>query len=1084
MNGDEHDHAAGHAAASAGLGRRSVALVVAPHPDPLPASGDRGPEGGPEKRRPGEGGPGEGGRRYWRSLEERAGSPDLDAERGPEFPVGADTLEGVSRRDFVQLLGASVTLSGAAACHRPNQKIVPYVRRPPEVTPGNPLHFATAYGLEGFAFGLVVDSHAGRPTKVEGNPDHPDSLGATTAFEQALTLGLYDDNRAKQLSRRGQPLTWRALLAHLAGRAEELAKDGGAKLRFLVEPSTSPLLADLRGRILQRFPKAKFVSFSSVAPDGAAEGARLAFGRPLEARHNLSKANAILSLDADFLADGPEQVRLQREFAARRVPGEGDKAMNRLYVVEPCLTPTGTMADHRMRVRGSEVVALAQAVLAELAKMPGMEALAPLAALARAQPQVRVDARFAAAVAKDLHASRGLCLVIAGRRQPASVHALACAMNAALGNIGATVSFRAPLRHDPLCGVEPLRGLVGDIAAGLVDTLVITARNPVYGAPVDFKLEKLLPRIHETIYLGLHEDETAAAVTTFVPGAHRLESWGDLRATDGTVSLVQPLTNPLWSGTTAADLLAAFVGEGDRGAHQLLRTYWQGRAVSSGWTTADGFEGAWEGWLSKGVIDNTAVPPETGVSVDFAPLAGTVGPLLGKGPSQGASQGPLDPPRSGAGEPSSPAPTRLAAGPRGGDLEVAFAVDRKVFDGRFANNAWLQELPDPITKITWDNAVLVSQTTARNLGIKTADLVRVQIGDRAVSGPVYVQPGHADDAVTIALGYGRQGGEALARGVGFRAGLLRASDAPWYAAGATITKTGRGYRFGITQDHWSTEDREPVLAATLAELSDKRSIVNEKLEMRRRPMPAIQKPVDYSQQAYKWGMTIDLSKCSGCSACVVACASENNIPVVGRDNVRIGREMFWIRVDRYYSGFVEDPETVTQPQMCVHCETAPCEYVCPVNATVHSDEGLNEMVYNRCIGTRYCSNNCPYKARRFNFLDYHGETPAPRKMAANPDVTVRSRGVMEKCTYCVQRIERARIDARLDGREIRDGELKTACQEVCPAGAIVFGSLNDEVAQVTRLQQDARAYNLLHDLGTRPRTVYLARVRNPNPELG
>jgi MoCo/4Fe-4S cofactor protein with predicted Tat translocation signal len=991
----------------------------------------------------------------WRSLEEREGSPALIKAARREFPPGASELDGVPRRDFIHLMGASLAATGVA-CMRPGQKIVPYVRRPPEVTPGNALHFATACTLDGFASGLLVDSHSGRPTKIEGNPDHPDSIGATRVLDQALLLGLYDPERARQLRHRGRPLAWRSFLGAIATRSEELARDGGAKLRFLVEPSSSPLLGDLRARILERFPKARFIAYSPVASEGQAEGARLAFGKPVEAQHDLSRADVILSLDADFLADGPEQIRLHRQFSARRVPGA---EMNRLYVVEPCLTVSGTMADHRLRVRGSEVVALAQAVVSELARLPGMAALAALATLPRDQPQVRVDTRWAGAVARDLHRARGRSLVLVGRRQPAAVHALANAVNAALGNLGNTVVFREPVRHDALAGAAALQSLASEIAAGAVDTLVITANNPVYSAPADFKFDRLLGRVRETIYLALYEDETAPHVSSFVPAAHSLESWGDTRAVDGTVSLIQPLIAPLWSGTTEADLLAAFVGEGDRGTHLLLQQYWQRRAVTEGWSTPIGFEGVWETWLSKGVVERTAAPADAQIAVEGDTLARALGPLLGRGPS-------------------------------GGGLEIAFAVDPKVYDGRFANSTWLQELPHPITKITWDNAVLVSQTTAQGVGIKTGDLVRIELGDRTVTGPVYVQPGHADDAITLSLGYGRKGAETVAQ-VGFAAGVLRTSDAPWFVRGAALNRIGGGYRFGITQDHWSMDAHDPkgqrrpdpAMVTTVAEVEKKDARIHRELEERRGMVEAIQKPVDYSHQPYKWAMAIDLSKCSGCNACVIACQSENNIPVVGRDNVRIGREMHWIRLDRYYEGPVEDPETVTQPVMCVHCETAPCEYVCPVNATVHSDEGLNEMVYNRCIGTRYCSNNCPYKARRFNFLDYHADVAPVQKMQANPNVTVRSRGVMEKCSYCVQRIERKRIDARIAGRAIADGEIQTACQQGCPAGAIVFGSLNDASSQVSRQHQDERRYDLLHELGTRPRTAYLARVRNPNPEL-
>jgi Fe-S-cluster-containing dehydrogenase component/anaerobic selenocysteine-containing dehydrogenase len=1036
--------------------------------------------------------------RYWRSLAEREGLPEAGDEtalqaagshhhgdghdhdhdhdeehhhRGsgtPEFPPGADVLEGVSRRDFVSLLGATLAVGGTA-CYRPKQKIVPYVRRPPEVTPGNPQHFATTYALEGYGLGLLVESHAGRPTKVEGNPDHPDSMGATSMFEQALTMGLYDDDRAKSLRHGGSGIAWRALLAVLAQHGERLGADGGAKLRFLVEPSGSPLLADLRARVLQRFPRARFVAHSSVAADGVVDGTNLAFGRPLEPRHNLAAARVIVALDSDFMSEGPEQVRLSRQFSGGREPGPN---MNRLYVAEPCPTPTGTMADHRLRVRGSDILALVQALVARLGPGAGGEAMARLAALPAAQTSV--DARWVDAVAKELLANRGRSVVLAGRRQPAAVHALVDAINVALGNVGTTVSYWAAWSPDPRSGIEPMRTLVEEIAAGQIDTLVITAENPVYGAPVDFKLDRLLPRVPHVIYMGTHEDETAAVAETFIPKAHVLEAWGDAEALDGTVSLVQPLIYPLWNGRTEADLLAAFLGEGDRGAHALLKALWLRRAVAEGRATAESFEAAWENWLAVGVIEKTGGQPESPSPVAAEELAARLEPAI-------------------------------QALPRGTELEVGFAVDSKVFDGRFANNPWLQELPHPITKMTWDNAVLLSPATARGLKIEDGDVVEVSLGDRKVNGPALIQPGHADNAVTLSLGYGRTFGR-VATGVGFNAGLLRTSKAPWFELGGTLRRTGGRHRFGITQVHWKMEQRDPVLEANLADFVKKDSRISHELQTERGPLPTIHKPVDYSGQQYKWAMSIDLNKCTGCSVCVIACVAENNIPVVGRDNVRIGREMQWIRVDRYYkdgsdghhgedhgagqaaaaagAGTPDDPQFLTQPVMCVHCETAPCEYVCPVNATTHSDEGLNEMVYNRCVGTRYCSNNCPYKVRRFNFLDYYPSTTSVEKMAANPDVTVRSRGIMEKCTYCVQRIERTRIDARIEGRTIRDGEILVACQQACPSGCIEFGSLNDPNSKVSKKHEDSRRYDLLHELGTRPRTAYLARVRNPNPELG
>jgi molybdopterin-containing oxidoreductase family iron-sulfur binding subunit len=1029
-------------------------------------------------------------RRPWRSLAERA-RVGVAPGAANEFAPGADQLDGVSRRGFMQLLGVSTAVATVgAACRKPNEKIVPFVRRPEEVTPGNPLHFATAASLDGYASGLLVTSHEGRPTKIEGNPAHPQTIGATTPFDQALILGLYDDDRAKTLRRGNDPIAWPAFIAETAAYTARSAANGGAGIRFLTGPTSSPLLGDLRRRILERFPKAKFVSYSPVAADGAVEGTKLAFGKPLAPRHRLGGAALILSLDADFLGDGPEQTRLSREFAVRREPSA---RMVRLYSVGPDMTITGAMADHRLRLAGSDVGGFAAALCAMLAGR-GLAALAPLSGLAHGQGQGKWDPKWLIAVAADLERNRGQSLVIAGRRQPAAVHALAAALNAALGNVGVTVDYAAPLTSDATAGAAPLAALAEEIAAGTVETLVITAQNPAYTAPVDLKLAKLLERIPNTIYHALYEDETAAACKTIIPAAHVLESWGDARATDGTVSIVQPLIAPLWGGIPEADVLAAFVGDGQVGAHELVRRYWRSQASTPAAPAAAGtpggppaapagaekgagsaapaaaappttaaalaaeaaFEGTWERWLADGIIPSTGTSVESGLSVDGNVLAQAVAPAL----------------------------SRNKAG-----IEIAFAVDPKVYDGRFANNAWLQELAHPITKLAWDNAVMLSENTAKALGLEDWDVVELTYRERAVEGAIMIVPGHADDAVTLPLGYGRSAGsENVARDVGFNANALRTSDAPWFDRGVTLTKTGRQVKFAVTQDTWTMapDGREtipPAVEAPIAEFLQPNSKLHQELEERRGPLPTIHQPVDYSTQTYKWGMAIDLNKCTGCNACVVACQSENNISVVGKENVAKGRAMQWIRIDRYFTGPVEDPEIIMQPVACVQCETAPCEYVCPVNATVHSDEGLNEMVYNRCIGTRYCSNNCPYKVRRFNFLDYVSDTTAARELGMNPDVTVRSRGVMEKCTYCVQRIERARIRTRIEGRTIADGEIETACQQGCPTRAITFGSLNDPNSKVTQLQAEPRRYDLLHEIGTRPRTVYLARARNPNPDL-
>jgi molybdopterin-containing oxidoreductase family iron-sulfur binding subunit len=1010
--------------------------------------------------------------KYWRSLDELNRAKAIALGAVNEFAPGADTLEegSVSRRGFMQMMGVSTAIATlGAACRKPNEKIVPFVRRPEEVTPGNPLHFATAYGLEGYASGLLVTSHEGRPTKIEGNPDHPETRGATTAIEQALILGLYDDDRAKRLRHGADSMAWFSFLAQTKAHAAKLEAKQGEGLRFLVEPTTSPLLGDLRRRIVARFPKAKFTSYSSTWSDGAFEGPKLAFGQPVVAQNHYDKARVILSLDADFLGEGPELVRANRGFAARREPGQD---MNRLYVIEPALTGTGAMADHRLRVRGGDIVSFAAALVADLAH--DTPALAPLAGLPKG---ASFDARFMRALTHDLQRWPGETLVVAGRRQPPAVHALVAAMNAALGNVGKTVTY-ALSPFEGSSGPKALGQLAEDIAAGTVDTLVITASNPVYTAPVDFKFDKLLSRVQSTIYHGLYEDETAAACATMIPAAHPLETWGDARSLDGTVSIVQPLIAPLWGGYTESQVLAAFLDEGDVSPHELVRRYWQGQRTSvesqaqapappgtafSAFPqgSASAFDIAWEKWLSDGVLPDTAGQSVTVPPVDGAALAQALAPQL----------------------------SALGAEAKKEGLELGFVNDQRLHDGRFANNAWLQELPHSITKHTWYNPVFISHATAQAQGLEDGDVVALQYRDRSVEGAVMIVPGHVDDAVTVQLGGGRAGADlSIAKGVGFDAGSIRTSDAFWFDRGLKLARTGDNRKLAVTQDQWtmSPDGRKappPAVDGTLAEVLNESSKFHEEIAERRGPLVTIHEPVDYSNETYKWGMSIDLNKCTGCNACVTACQSENNIPVVGEVNVRKGRHMQWLRIDRYYVGSPEEPEIVNQPLGCQQCETAPCEYVCPVNATTHSDEGLNDMAYNRCIGTRYCSNNCPYKVRRFNFLNYTKDYTAARMMGTNPDVTVRTRGIMEKCTYCVQRIERKRIETRIAGTTIKDQELQTACQQGCPARAIEFGSLNDPNARVTRLHGDQRRYDLLHELGTRPRTAYLVRVRNINPDL-
>jgi MoCo/4Fe-4S cofactor protein with predicted Tat translocation signal len=1023
------------------------------------------------------------GRTYWRSLEERLGKPEYLESLGPEFPEGADLPPtGVARREFMQLIGASLALAGATACTtRPSdERLVPFTKTPPELAPGNPLHYASGMTIAGHTSGLLVTAREGRPIKIEGNPDHPINQGAAGPFEQAFLISLYEPNRARVLRQGKAPRSLRTLTEEISARVSKAAgADGGARIRFLTEPINSPTMGHLRSRILQKLPNARFYSYAPVTQDSASEGARALFGQPHTALYDFAQADIILSLDADFLEARPANLAYARQFASRR---DSPEKLNRLYVAETRYSITGGMADHRLRLKSQELLGLAAAIAQGLGG-----AVAGVAAAAAAKGAAPANAKqWIDAVVGDLRQAAGRCLVVAGERQPAAVHALAHAINVALGNVGKTVRFVASASEPT--GLTGVRQLVEELKAGQVDTLVITAFNPVFSLPADTGLAELLDNKGNSeqrgrlsvIYTSLFEDETAQVSDWFVPAAHQLETWSDGRSIDGTVSIAQPLIQPLFNGVPESELLALFLDEPFRPAYQILRDFWRGQPNAAG---AD-FESQWEVMVQKGIVAGS-----TAAAVEAAANTEGVGAAL-------AAYTPPQP---------------VAAG----QLEINFVADYKVFDGRFGNTAWLQELPDPITKLVWDNPALISPKTAEDLKLETGDVAELTYRNRKLEVPVWVMPGHADGAVTLPLGYGRKFlHETAANGTGYNANAVRSVEAPWFDSGATLTKkAGKTHQLVSTQKHWSMAGRPVALDFTVQEWNarDSHDKANEHNPVphalhrttgdldakgnRYNNLPAF----EYPKNEYKWGMAIDLSRCTGCSACVVACQAENNIPVVGKEQVGRSREMAWLRIDRYFTGpgingeghegyknhasADAEPGLVMQPVMCVHCEKAPCEYVCPVNATVHSDEGLNDMVYNRCVGTRYCSNNCPYKVRRFNYLHYtKGKSPT-EKMLMNPDVTVRNRGVMEKCTYCVQRIERVRITARVENRPIARNELQTACQQTCPTQAITFGSLNDDEARVTQLHRDPRHYKLLYELGTQPRTAHLVRLRNPHPAL-
>ena len=960
--------------------------------------------------------------RYWRSLDElRGASVVSQRDSAAELAEAA----GLDRRELVKYLGVSFAMAGLTACTRqPTEKIVPYVRQPEEIVPGKPLFFATAMSLSGYATGLLVESHMGRPTKAEGNPLHPASLGATDTFSQAALYDLYDPDRSQSITYLDEIRAWPAFLSTMRLALERARARKGQGLRILTETVGSPTLGAQLATLIRDLPEARWHQWEPANRDPVWAGATAAFGQPLETVLRVDRADVILSLDADFLACGPRHLRSVREFSARRRPRDR-QSFNRLYVVESTPTVTGACADHRLPMRASEVEAFGRSV----AGLVGAGSAAP------------APSDFAKAVAEDLKSRRGKSLVVAGDDQPAAVHALVHAINAALANAGQTVLATDPVPVRAESQIDSLKQLVADMEHGLVETLIILGGNPVFASPADVPFARALDKVGLRVHLGSHQDETSALCHWHVPEAHFLESWSDARAFDGTASIVQPLIAPLYGGKTAHEVLAALSDQPERSSHEIVRDYWKDKLSGE-------FESAWRRALHDGLIAGTAFTPRS------VPMAKS----------------------------SPPATANTANAEAGaGSLEIRFRPDPTIYDGRFANNGWLQELPKPISKLTWDNAVMLAPKTAERLALANEDVVKLEYRGRSLEAPVWILPGHVENAATLHLGYGRTRSGRLGTGIGFNAHALRTADAPAGDRGLQITKAGRTYSLATTQHHDVMEGRDLVRSATLEEFERRPKFAH---EMTEEPEPETTMYASYSRHEYAWAMAIDLNACTGCNACVVACQAENNIPFVGKDQVSRGRAMHWLRVDRYYSGSPDNPTTHHQPLPCMQCEDAPCELVCPVGATVHSAEGLNDMVYNRCVGTRYCSNNCPYKVRHFNFYHYSTKFRAPSmRMLANPDVTVRWRGVMEKCTYCVQRINSAKIAAEKEDRRVRDGEIVTACQQACPAEAIVFGDLADSESQVVRRKSSPANYALLGELGTRPRTTYLAEVRNPNPAL-
>ena len=1014
------------------------------------------------------------------SRQRKKGNKNAVAERARQ--TSSLVTDPVSRRGFMKLMGASMALVGLAGCTRqPDESIYPYVKLPEDLVLGRPMYFATAHPLATGAVPLLVKSDEFRPIKIDGNPEHPYNQGASDPFTQAALLDFYDPDRSQHVTYRGENREWAEFAQELRKKVAE-SRDGSG-IYFLSATITSPTLARQWKAVQAAWPKLKLMQYDPAIAGTAAAGG-------LNLQYDLAEADVILSLDADFLSGAafPGFHKLVRAYAARRK--EPEKGMNRLYVVESTPTTSGMKADHRLGLRASEIPAFAS----ELARAVGVAGVAP-----PAWPWTAAQKRFLAAVARDLRAHAGRSAVIPGLYQDESVTALALAINNALGNVGRTVFVASePLNPLPSDQVADLKALVADLNAGKVDWLVILNANPIYSAPADLDFAAAFEKANLVAHLGSHLDETGQVSHWHIPAAHFLESWSDARACDGTVSIVQPMIDPLYGGKTAHHVLQALLDEPGLSPYEAVRATWRpviekglkkpegdgqpeggGKTESGVKPEGEDFEAGWRQTLHAGWIEGTAF--EKGSPSDGAAASR----------SEAAFHG------------SVPAPSPKNS------LEIIFRPDPNIYDGRWSNVGWLQELPKPVTNLSWDNAAILSGATLAALGLEEDDIVELTVGTGRVTAPVIAVPGHPDNAVTVHLGYGRQFAGRVGSGAGFNAYLIRNTWAPFYAMGS-IRKLDGKWGVAITKSHYqdhrpkafggqgsgdnsleadeAINERGIIRYATLAEFKANPGFANEseghnegeghtKTDRENTLFP------NWPYKDNKWGMSIDMASCVGCNACIVGCYAENNIAVVGKQQVRIGRNMQWLRIDTYFEGDLAAPRAHFQPMTCQQCENAPCEQVCPVGATVHTPEGLNMMVYNRCVGTRYCSNNCPYKVRRFNFLLYSDFETESLKLMRNPDVTVRSRGVMEKCTYCVQRISAARIEADKENRAIRDGEIQTACQQACPAAAITFGNLNDRQSKVAKLQAGERSYQVLADQNTRPRTTYVAAVLNPNPEL-
>lgn len=1007
---------------------------------------------------------------YWKSLNELANNKEYQKFADGEFPENASELgDQVSRRSFLRVMGASVALAGFASCRRPVQKIMPYSKQPEDVTPGIPLYYASAMPFQDALTGVVIENHEGRPTKVEGNELHPASLGSSSKFNQASMLQMYDPDRSRNINRDGESTSLNDFVAFCS----EHFADTGQNVAFISEANSSPTYNRIKQQAFSKFSNAQWVTYEPFGEDNAIEGTNIAFGERLRTVNHYDKADVIVSLDDDFLnpAANKNSVENTKRFTDGRKVTSTEDEMSRLYSVESTFTVTGSNADNRLRLKSSEISLFIYALASKLsAEVSGLSAFS-------GSNNKFSDHEWVTALSEDLLSANGNSILTLGSEHAAEAHAAVAAINVALGNNGNTVTYHTVPHFDDQDNREAFADLAEAMNNGEVDTVVIIGTNPAFTAPNDLGFADALSNVDTTIHLSEYVNETSKLCNWHVNRAHYLEAWGDGYGYTGTRSVIQPQIEPLFSGISEIEFLDVVVSGSKSKGYDLVQQTWNASGTSD-------FEDTWKKVLHDGVDESTGSFPISSVSLTSS-FSGRMQEFIS---DQGGSDG----------------------------MELVIRPDSKLFDGRYANNGWLQELPDPMTKITWDNVALMSKSTADKLGVEAAglgvakvDLLKITVDGNTVEIPAWVQPGHADDSITITVGYGREGIGNVANGAGVDTYPLRSTSSMFFATDIQVENTGNTYEIACTQDHSSMEGRSLLRHATIQEYRDNPdfssydSAYNAELpgeayakeqgeEGLLSIFDAIQEG-DYPEYEPQWGMTIDLNSCIGCGTCTIACQAENNIPVIGKREVSNGREMHWIRNDRYFEGDVDNPKALHQPVPCMHCELAPCEQVCPVAATTHSDDGMNQMTYNRCIGTRYCANNCPYKVRRFNFFNYTkeflttGSDPEVVQMAMNPEVTVRFRGVMEKCTYCVQRVNRAKINREIetDGETMKpeDGTVNTACQQACPADAIYFGDLTDPESKVVQTKKNNRNYLLLEELNTRPRTSYLAKLRNPNPKL-